>query len=108
MNLCFLGALGSAEIPDEVHEELEEIDILFAPIGGKDVLGPAEAYKLGVSLEPKIIVPMNYDADGKDGALKTFLKEGGEDAPEKHDKLTIKKKDLEGKKGDIVVINPNV
>jgi len=108
MNLCFMGTLGSTELPNEILEEIEEIDILFVPIGGKDVLSPAEAYKLSVSLEPKIIVPMNYDSEGADTALKTFLKEGGEDAPEKHDKLTIKKKDLEGKKSEIVVINPNV
>jgi len=109
MNLCFLGALSSAELPNDVLQEIEEIDILFTPIGGSDVLAPAEAYKLAVSLEPKIIVPMHYDMPGSDAsALKTFLKEGGEESAEKHDKLTIKKKDLEGKEGDILVINPSV
>ncbi len=108
MNLCFLGALGTAELKNDVLEELEEIDILFAPIGGSGVLTPAEAYKLAVSLEPKIIVPMHYGFDGKDKSLETFLKEAGESAPEKHDKLTIKKKDLEGKEGDVIVINPSL
>ena len=104
MNLCFLGALSVADLPNEVKEELENIDILFVPIGGDGVLAPAEAYKLSVSLEPKIIVPMHYTENP--AALKTFLKEGGEEGVEKHDKLTIKNKDLEGKEGDIVVINP--
>lgn len=114
MNLCFLGALSSSELPNNVVEELEEIDILFVPIGGGDVLSPGEAYKLAVSLEPKIIVPMHYGMDGGgvtaatgNTVLRTFLKEGGEDSAEKHDKLTIKNKDLEGREGDIVVINPS-
>jgi|CXWK01.1.fsa_nt_gi L-ascorbate metabolism protein UlaG (beta-lactamase superfamily) len=111
MNLCFLGALGTTELKNEVLEEIEEIDILFVPIGGDGVLTPAEAYKLAVSLEPKIIVPMHYGAElggSAEGALKAFLKEGGEESAEKHDKLTIKKKDLEGKEGTVVVINPSV
>lgn len=108
MNLCFLGALSTKEIPSEVAEELKEIDILFVPIGGEDVLSPAEAYKVANSLESKIIVPMHYGMNGDDKALKTFLKEGGEESAEKHDKLTIKNKDLEGRKGDIIVINPSV
>ncbi len=111
MNLCFLGALGSTDISNEVLEELQEIDILFVPIGGGDVLSPAEAYKLAVSLEPKIIVPMHYGPEMSvtaGAAIKTFLKEGGEESADKHDKLTVKKKDLEGKEGDIVVINPSV
>ena len=107
MNLCFLGALSSADLPSTVSEELENIDILFVPIGGDGVLTPAEAYKLSVSLEPKLIVPMHY-GDSNSPALKTFLKEGGEDSTERHDKLTIKNKDLEGKEGEIVVINPSI
>ncbi len=108
MNLCFLGALSSTELSNDVLGELEEIDVLFVPIDGEDVLSPAEAYKLAVSLEPKLIVPMYSTTDGKSKALETFLKEAGENAPEKHDKLTIKKKDLEGKQAELVVINPSL
>jgi hypothetical protein len=43
---------------------------------------------------------MNYSPS----ALKQFLKEGGEEKLEAIDKLVIKKKDLEGKEGDIVVL----
>lgn len=103
MNICFLGALDTAELKTETIEALDEIDILFVPIGGEGVLEPAKAYKLAVSLEPKIIIPMHYgDIGGKD-ALKTFLKEAGEN-PKPEPKLTLKKKDLEGKEGDIVLL----
>ena len=106
MNLCFLGALSSPELPSAVASELENIDILFVPIGSDGVLTPAEANKLSVALEPKIIIPMHYVDGGP--TLKTFLKEGGEAHAERHDKLTIKNKDLEGKEGSIVVLNPTM
>lgn len=103
MNLCFLGALDTPELKAETVEALDEIDILFVPIGGEGVLEPAKAYKLAVSLEPKLIIPMHYgDVGGKD-ALKVFLKEAGE-SPAPVPKLTLKKKDLEGKEADVVVL----
>ena len=75
INLCFLGALGSAEIPSETKAGIDDVDILFVPIGGNGILNPTEAYKFAVSLEPSIIIPMNYD----EKSLKAFLKEGGEE-----------------------------
>lgn len=104
MNLCFLGALSDKDISNEALEALDEVDILFTPIGGNGVLAPADAYKLAVKLEPKIIIPMHYGSVGDANALKVFLKEGGEDALKPEDKLTLKKKDLEGRKTDIVVL----
>jgi hypothetical protein len=103
MNICFLGAINTSELKNETVEALDEIDILFVPIGGEGVLDPAKAYKLAVSLEPKIIIPMHYGEVGAKDALKAFLKEAGEN-PKPEAKLTLKKKDLEGKEGDIVVL----
>lgn len=107
MNLCFLGGLDTKELPSEMIEVLGDIDILFAPISGAGMLSPADAYKVAVKLEPKVIIPMGADeAESKD-ALKTFLKEGGS-AATPVDKYTVKKKDLEGKEGDIIVITPTL
>ncbi len=99
MNICFLGAINTAELKNETIEALDEVDILFVPIGGEGVLEPAKAYKLAVSLEPKIIIPMHYG----EAQLKAFLKEAGEN-PKPEAKLTLKKKDLEGKEGDVFVL----
>jgi L-ascorbate metabolism protein UlaG (beta-lactamase superfamily) len=104
MNLCFLGALGAVTLPPAAKQELDDIDILFVPIGGDGVLTYDDAYKLAVQLGPKAIVPMHYgDIGGKD-ALKSFLKEAGEDV-KPIDKLTVKKKDLDGKEGEIIVLS---
>lgn len=100
MNLCFLGALGNANLSGNVISALDGIDILFVPIGGNGVLNPTEAEKLSVSLEPSIIIPIHYDND----SLKKFLKGAGAEDVKPVDKLTIKKKDLEGKEGEIVVL----
>jgi hypothetical protein len=66
--------------------------------GGEGVLNADLAYKLVVKLEPKIIIPMHYGEVGEKDALKKFLKEAGEDI-KPIEKLTLKKKDLEGKEG---------
>ncbi|MHB1330401.1 MAG: MBL fold metallo-hydrolase [Minisyncoccota bacterium] len=91
MNLCFLGDLGEAELGTDTLEQLGEADILFAPV---------TAQKIAVSLEPSIIIPTNYTGD----SLKKFLKDAGEDKVSPLDKLVVKKKDLEGKEGEIVVL----
>ncbi len=102
MNICFLGALGNSVLTSETKEALDGIDILFVPIAGSGVLSASEGYKLAVSLEPKLIIPIHFE-DG-DKNIKTFLKEGGSEKTEVLDKLTLKKKDLEGKEGDIAVL----
>jgi L-ascorbate metabolism protein UlaG (beta-lactamase superfamily) len=99
MNLAFLGALGSPDLSKEAVEGLDDIDILFVPIGGNGTLDEQEAYKLAVQLEPKVMVPMHYSAD----QLKRFLKEAGEEV-QPVEKLTVKRKDLEGKEDEIVVL----
>ena len=105
MTLCFLGALADEKLSPEFMEAIEDIDVLFLPIGGEGVLDVAKANKLAVTLEPKIIIPMHYGEVGVDGALKKFLKEAGEEGVKAIDKLTLKKKDLEGKEGEVVILS---
>lgn len=101
INIAFLGALNDTEISKETREAINEPDILFVPVGGK--LGVKDVAKLASSLEPKMIIPMDYD----DTTLKSFLKEMGEEKAEVVDKLTLKRKDLEGKEGEVVVLSTN-
>lgn len=105
MTLVHLGALSGTELSQEARESIDEIDVLFVPIGGDGVLSPAKAHELAVSLEPKIIVPMHWSGIGGAKALEAFLKEAG-NGSEKVDKLTLKKKDLVGKDGSILILTP--
>ena len=88
IKLCFLGG-------SNVSEEIEDVDILFVPVGED----PAAAYKLAVKIEPAVMIPMNYN----DKTLAQFIKEGG-DKVLPIDKLVVKKKDLEGKEGEIIIL----
>ena len=105
MTLVHLGALADTALPADAKEAIDEIDVLFVPVGGDGVLDPADASKLATMLEPKIVVPMHWSGMGQPKALEAFLKEEGEES-EKADKLTIKKKDLVGKDGAIMVLTP--
>ncbi len=101
MNICFLGALSDINLSSEVKEALGDVDILFLPIGSDGVLDAAQAEKLSVEIEPKIIIPMHFDAS----SLKKYLKEAGEENVKPIDKLTLKRKDLDGKEGETIVLS---
>lgn len=100
INLCFLGALGT-DLPAAAKQGFDDVDILFVPVGGGGVLTHSEAYKLAVGLEPKVIIPMHYT----DASLKAFLKEAGQEGVVVAERFTVKKKDLEGKEAEVVILS---
>ncbi|MBU0611826.1 MBL fold metallo-hydrolase [Patescibacteria group bacterium] len=99
IDIVFLGALTNSNISKDAREYISEPDILFVPVGG-NLLDAKSSAKLVSSLEPKMIIPMDYD----NTSLKAFLKELGEEKAEVTDKLTLKRKDLEGKESEVVVL----
>lgn len=101
INIVFLGALGSDVIDSRILGELDDIDILFIPIGGGDVLDVPAASKLATKFEANCIIPMHYT----DTALKAFFKEEGIEPIKPVEKLTVKKKDLAEMEGEIVVLS---
>jgi len=104
INIAFMGALSNAEFSKESREAINSPDILFVPVGGStngtSMLNAKDAAKLASSLEPKLIIPMDYD----ESSLKVFLKELGEEKAEVMDKLTLKRKDLDNKEGEVIVL----
>ena len=103
IRVCFLGALQKPVLSEELEEAITYVDLLFVPIGGGDVLNAADAYKIARLLEAKLIIPMHY---GKDSSpiVKKFLEEAEEKGTQSIDKLTVRKKDFEGKAGEVVVL----
>jgi L-ascorbate metabolism protein UlaG (beta-lactamase superfamily) len=101
IRVTFLGAL-SQMLKPEHKEIIDETDVLFVPVGHDSfLLNPYDAQKLSVSLEPKLIIPMDYDEQ----SLPVFLKESGGEKVEPVEKLTIKKKDIDGKLGEVVLFH---
>lgn len=98
IHVCCLGALSEEKVSTEAIEAMNDIDILFIPVS-KDTLSPSDAYKISVSLEAKLIIPF-----GDETMIKSFIKEAGVDKPETVDKITIKKKDLDQKQGEVILL----
>lgn len=105
MDVCFMGPVAKRELPQGAQELMEQIDILFVPIGGDPTLDPADAYKLAVQIEPKIVIPTHFKS-ADDEAIETFIEEASADNVTPTDKLTISPRDLSGRDTDIEVVIP--
>lgn len=107
INLCYLGPIAKPELPADVVEGLGDVDILFVPTYGGDTLDESAAHKLASKMGANVVVPLFYGpgASGKvSDTLKSYLKEAGEEGRKPLDKLTIKRKELETKEGEIISI----
>lgn len=105
VRICFLGAHPSAELSSETIEGIGECDICFVPVSGADALSPADAEKLSVTLDAKLVIPVGVEGK-EDKNLRTFLKESGAENAPVEEKITLKKKDLDGKEGEVRVLLP--
>ena len=92
LKLVHLGALASNDLPVTAAEGLGAIDILFAPVSRA---------KLVASLESKLIIPVEIE---NELVLKNFLKELSADGIKPVESLTLKRKDVADKEGEVVVI----
>jgi len=104
MRVVHLGVLSSVDLEPDILEEISGADIMFVPAGEEDTLTAKETSKLATSLEPKIIIPVLYGENIKSPLLKDLIEEIGESKDKPTDKLAIKKKDLEGKATDMVIL----
>ena len=102
ISVVFLGYLSEGvQLNPKVREIAERADVIILPIGDDATCSPSAAYKLALSCTPSLIIPVSYTKDH----LARFLKEGGQEVTP-IDKLTLKRKDLDGKEGVIVVLDP--
>lgn len=99
LNVLYLGALATTALPAELLET-DAPDVLILPVGGNKMLSPADAQKLAVKLEAKIVIPILYD----DKSLKQFLKEASAESTKAEEKLTIKPRDVADKQNEVVVL----
>jgi len=105
-----LGHLGNLDHRLENGElsSLEGVDVLFVPVGGKGVLTPDQATELISQIEPRIIIPIQYQATGLKspyGPLEPFLKAMGAKSTEAIDKFKIDKRSLPADETQVVILN---
>ncbi len=77
MAICHLGDLGHLPTQEQI-EELDGIDILMIPVGGRDVLTSARAAEVVSMLEPRLVIPMRYRIPDMDREMATVTRFLGE------------------------------
>lgn len=107
IHICYLGALGH-DLSPEMLDKLNGVDVLFIPVGGgADTIDAKLAAELVRKIEPHIVIPMHYKIPGLTLPLETekaFCEAMGNCPKETLPKLNIKKKDLEGKMMEVVLL----
>lgn len=104
--LCHLGALGH-ELSANILEKIGHVDILFVPVGNSDTLAIKHIDELIRKIEPALVIPMHYKFPGFETASedeKEFCKQVGNCPETAIPKLVLKKKDLEGKNMEVVLL----
>ena len=106
LTIIHLGDLGHI-LTDEQLEQLDDVDVLFIPVGGKHTIDAKTAVEVIGQLEPRIVIPMHYRLSGNWVELdpvEKFIKELGV-TPRKEEKLKIAKKDLPVEGMELVILN---
>ncbi len=107
LKICHLGDLGT-DLNQKQLSEIDGVDILMIPVGGKYTIDAKKAEEIIKKIEPAIIIPIHYKMPG--GTItdiddeKKFCSEMGNCPREKVSKLNVKKKDLEGKVMQVVLM----
>jgi L-ascorbate metabolism protein UlaG (beta-lactamase superfamily) len=106
ISVAHLGDLGHT-LSEEQVAQLDGVDILLIPAGGKFTIGAHEASEIVSEIEPRIVVPMHYKIPGLKVDVEPvdkFLKELGASKAEKLPKLKISKKDLPQEETKVILL----
>lgn len=106
LTIVHLGDLGHV-LTDEQLDQLDGVDILMIPVGGKFTIDAKTAVEVIGQLEPRIVIPMHYKLPASKetelDSVEKFVKELGVQ-PRNEEKLKIGKKDLPVEGMDLVVL----
>jgi L-ascorbate metabolism protein UlaG (beta-lactamase superfamily) len=109
IKLVHLGDFGQKELEGAQLDEIDEVDILMIPVGGKYTIGPNEAQHVANQIEPRIVIPMHYkikglnlDISGPDAFLKTM----GATGVKPVEKLSVKSSELKNEETRVIVFKP--
>jgi len=106
LTLVHLGDLGHA-LTDAQLDQLDKVDVLFIPVGGKYTIDAKLAVEVIGQLEPRVVIPMHYKLPGSKAELDSvekFVKELGV-TPKREEKLKIAKKDLPVEGMELFILN---
>lgn len=60
LRVAHFGDFGQRELRDEQAALLDDLDLLFIPVGGSATIGGEQAAEIVTRLRPRLVVPMHY------------------------------------------------
>ena len=96
MTVCHLGDLGHMLTSDQL-EELEAVDILMVPVGGRSTINAPVASEIIRQVEPKVVLPMHYQTDALKRELdpvSNFLSDFGSEMTDPQPKVSYTRANL--------------
>ncbi len=106
MSLAHLGDLGHA-LTDEELERLEDVDVLFVPVGGNGILDAKKAMELVNTLQPRLVIPCHFkmpDLKTHLDSVDKFLREFGAGKLEPQAKVKLARKDLPQEETEVILM----
>jgi L-ascorbate metabolism protein UlaG (beta-lactamase superfamily) len=96
IKFCHLGDLGH-ELDNEAIQKIDDVDILFVPIGGTFTVDDKQAWSVINKIKPKIIIPMHYKIGGLSlpiSGIDPFLTKSKYKVTHVGNEIDIEKEDL--------------
>ena len=105
ISVAHLGMI-KKDLTDNQLEMVSGVDILLVSVGGVNGYDAEQAVKAINVIEPRIIIPINYQSDNcpKAAKVEEFLKEMGASSITPEKKVIIKAKDLPQEETKIIVL----
>lgn len=107
ISFAHLGALNQ-HLSEDRLDMLEGADVLLIPVGGHGALNAEQAAKLVSEIEPRIIIPIQYQVPGlthKLDGVSAFASEMGVKNVQAQDKIKLVKKELPQDQTNVVILN---
>jgi len=96
ITFCHMGDLGH-DLDEDTVQKIDDVDILFIPIGGTFTLDAKQAWRIIKKVKPRIAVPMHYKIGGLSlpiTGIEPFLEENNYEILKVGNEIDIEKEDL--------------
>lgn len=101
----------SRTLEEEQLSEISEVDVLFVPMGGVEVLDFEKAAQVVAQIEPRVVVPMHYQESteelSKYSSVEKFIEEMGEEM-ERRSELKFKSRADLPEETEVIVLTTRI
>lgn len=109
--ICYIENIG--KLDEDLVDKIGDVDVLIVPVGGtKDGMDAETAHKIAEELEPRCVIPMNFNVEGSSADLKPvgdFLKLAGASNAEPQEKFSLSSRSaLRDDATECVVLEPQL